>query len=71
MAVTVTAPPSTTKLIALADLKAVLGITDSANDALLGNIIQRGSDATGPVLQPHVRPAYRSGNFAGSRRATA
>jgi hypothetical protein len=45
MAVTVTAPPSTTKLIALADLKAILGITDGANDALLGNIIQRGSDA--------------------------
>jgi hypothetical protein len=45
MAVTVTVPPSTTKLIALADLKAVLGITDSANDTLLGNIIQRGSDA--------------------------
>jgi hypothetical protein len=45
MAVTVTVPPSTTKLIALADLKALLGITDSANDALLGNIIQRGSDA--------------------------
>jgi hypothetical protein len=37
--------PSTTKLIALADLKAILGITDGANDALLGNIIQRGSDA--------------------------
>ena len=45
MAVTVTVPPSTTKLIALADLKAILGITDGANDALLGNIIQRGSDA--------------------------
>src|SRR5918999_2182510 len=45
MAVTVTAPPSTTKLTALADLKALLGITDSANDTLLGNIIQRGSDA--------------------------
>jgi hypothetical protein len=45
MAVTVTVPPSTTKLIALADLKALLGITDGANDALLGNIIQRGSDA--------------------------
>src|SRR5918997_1884591 len=45
MAVTVTAPPSSTKLIALADLKAILGITDGANDALLGNIIQRGSDA--------------------------
>jgi hypothetical protein len=45
MAVTVIVPPSTTKLIALADLKAVLGITDSANDTLLGNIIQRGSDA--------------------------
>jgi hypothetical protein len=45
MAITVTAAPSTTKLIALADLKAVLGITDSASDALLGNIIQRGSDA--------------------------
>src|SRR5918992_4470998 len=45
MAITVTVPPSTTKLIALADLKALLGITDSANDALLGNIIQRGSDA--------------------------
>jgi hypothetical protein len=45
MAVTVTASLSTTKLIALADLKAVLGITDSANDTLLGNIIQRGSDA--------------------------
>jgi hypothetical protein len=45
MAVTVTVPPSTTKLIALADLKAILGIADSANDALLGNIIQRGSDA--------------------------
>jgi hypothetical protein len=45
MAVTVTVPPSTTKLIALADLKALLGITDSANDTLLGNIIQRGSDA--------------------------
>jgi len=36
-------PPSTTKPIALADLKAI-GITDSANDTLLGNIIQRGSD---------------------------
>jgi hypothetical protein len=45
MAITVTVPPATTKLIALADLKAILGITDSANDALLGNIIQRGSDA--------------------------
>src|SRR5918992_6315512 len=45
MAITVTVPPSTTKLIALADLKAILGITDGANDALLGNIIQRGSDA--------------------------
>jgi hypothetical protein len=45
MAITVTAPPSTTKLIALADLKAILGITDGANDALLGAIIQRGSDA--------------------------
>jgi hypothetical protein len=45
MAVTVTVPPSTTKLIALAHLKAILGITDSANDVLLGNIIQRGSDA--------------------------
>jgi hypothetical protein len=45
MAVTVTVPPSTTTLIALADLKAILGITDGANDALLGNIIQRGSDA--------------------------
>jgi hypothetical protein len=39
MAVTVTVPPSTTKLILLADLKAVLGITDGANDTLLGNII--------------------------------
>ena len=37
--------PSTTKLIALADLKAILDITDGANDTLLGNIIQRGSDA--------------------------
>jgi Phage gp6-like head-tail connector protein len=45
MAVTATVPPGTTKLIALADLKAILGITDSANDTLLGNIIQRGSDA--------------------------
>jgi hypothetical protein len=45
MAVIVTIPPSTTKLIAQADVKAILGITDSANDALLGNIIQRGSDA--------------------------
>ena len=45
MAVTVTVPPSTTKLTALADLKAILGITDSANDTLLGSIIQRGSDA--------------------------
>ena len=45
MAVTVTVPPSTTKLIALADLKAILGITDGANAVLLGNIIQRGSDA--------------------------
>jgi hypothetical protein len=44
MAVTVTVPPSTTKLIALAALKAILAISDSANDALLGNIIQRGSD---------------------------
>jgi hypothetical protein len=44
MAVTVTVPP-TTKLIALADLKALLGIADSAHDTLLGNIIQRGSDA--------------------------
>jgi Phage gp6-like head-tail connector protein len=45
MAVTVTVPPGTTKLVALADLKAILGIADSANDTLLGNIIQRGSDA--------------------------
>lgn len=45
MAVTVTVPPSTTKVILLADLKAVLGITDGANDTLLDNIIQRGSDA--------------------------
>ena len=45
MAITVTVPPSTTKLISLADLKAILGIADSANDTLLGNIIQRGSDA--------------------------
>jgi hypothetical protein len=45
MAVTVTVPPTTTKLIALADLKAILGVTDGANDTLLGNIIQRGSDA--------------------------
>jgi gp6-like head-tail connector protein len=45
MAVTVSVPPSTTKLITLADLKAILGITDSASDTLLGNIIQRGSDA--------------------------
>ena len=45
MSVTITVPPSTTKLIALADLKALLGITDGANDALLGNIIQRGSAA--------------------------
>src|SRR5882724_4024615 len=45
MAVTVTVLPATTKLIALADLKAILGITDGANDTLLGNIIQRGSDA--------------------------
>jgi len=45
MAITVTVPPSTTKLIALADLKAILGITDGASDPLLGNIIQRGSDA--------------------------
>ena len=45
MAVTVSVPPSTTTLIALADLKAILGITDSTNDALLGQIIQRGSDA--------------------------
>jgi hypothetical protein len=38
-------PPSrTTKAIARADLKATLGITDSTNDTLLGNIIQRGSD---------------------------
>jgi hypothetical protein len=36
MAITITVPPSTTKLIALADLKALLGITDSANDTLLG-----------------------------------
>jgi hypothetical protein len=45
MAVSVTVHPSTTKLIALANLKAILGIADSANDELLGNIIQRGSDA--------------------------
>jgi hypothetical protein len=45
MAITVTVPPSTTKLTALADLKAILGITDRANDTLLGSIIQRGSDA--------------------------
>jgi hypothetical protein len=45
MAVTVTVPPGTTKLISLADLKAILGISDSASDTLLGNIIQRGSDA--------------------------
>jgi hypothetical protein len=41
----VTVPPSTTQLIALADLKAVLGITDGANDARLGHIIRRGRDA--------------------------
>jgi hypothetical protein len=45
MAITVTIPPGSTKLIALSDLKAILSITDSANDTLLGNIIQRGSDA--------------------------
>ena len=45
MAVAVTVPPSSTKLIALADLEAILGITDGANHTLLGNIIQRGSDA--------------------------
>jgi Phage gp6-like head-tail connector protein len=45
MAVTVSVPPSTTNLIALADLKAILGITDSASDTLLGNMIQRGRDA--------------------------
>jgi hypothetical protein len=45
MAITVTVPPSTIKLTALADLKAILAITDSANDTLLGSIIQRGSDA--------------------------
>ena|SRR5882724_6296993 len=44
MAITVTVPPSTTKLTALADLKAILGITDRANDTWLGSIIQRGSD---------------------------
>jgi hypothetical protein len=41
----VTVPPSTTKFIALADLKAILGISDGASDARLGAIIQRGSDA--------------------------
>jgi hypothetical protein len=45
MAITVTVPSSTTKLTALADLKAILGITDRANDTLLGSIILRGSDA--------------------------
>jgi hypothetical protein len=45
MAITVTVPLSTTKLIALADLKALLSISDNANDALLGNIMQHGSDA--------------------------
>jgi hypothetical protein len=65
MAVTVTVPPSTTKLIALADRKAILSITDSANDTLLGHIIQRGSDAVtrfcnrvegvSQVLIPHLR----------------
>jgi hypothetical protein len=45
MAVSVTASPSTTNLVTLADLKAILGITDGVNDALLGNIIQHGSDA--------------------------
>jgi hypothetical protein len=45
MGITVTVPPSTTKLTALADFKAILSITDSANDTLLGSIIQRGSDA--------------------------
>jgi hypothetical protein len=45
MAVTVAIPPGTTKLIALADLKAILGITDNANDTLLSNIIQPSSDA--------------------------
>ena len=57
MAVTVTVPPSTTKLIALADLKAVLGITDSANDPLLGNLIQRSSDAIARfwVFLPNLR----------------
>jgi hypothetical protein len=41
----VTVPPSPTKLVALADLKAILGIPDGANDARLGHIIRRGSDA--------------------------
>jgi Phage gp6-like head-tail connector protein len=65
MAITVTVPPSTTKLIALADLKAILGITDSANDALLGNIIQRGSDAIAlfcnRVFAQHIVRADRRG----------
>jgi hypothetical protein len=45
MAVTVTAPPSPTTRITLADLKAVLDIADGASDALRGHIIPRGSDA--------------------------
>ena len=69
MAVTVTVPPSTTKLIALADLKAILGITDSANDALLGNIIQRGSDAIARSATASS-PSAPSGDPARLRRPT-
>jgi hypothetical protein len=46
VAVNSTAPASTTKLIALADLKAILSITNGTNEAPLGHIIQRDSGAS-------------------------
>jgi hypothetical protein len=58
MAVSVTVPASTTKLIALADLKAILGITDGTNDALLGHISQRGSD-TYTLTEPEAGIVFR------------
>jgi hypothetical protein len=58
MAVTVTVPPSTTKLIALADLKAILGITDGANDTLLGNIIWLARQRDPSVTMESVPDVY-------------
>src|ERR1700752_3356798 len=68
MAITVTVPPSTTKLTALADLKAIPGIAASANDTLLGSIIQRGSDAVARFQSECLMASSRRGPPAKKRQ---